>query len=170
MKKLYALLLTIVMFAALTISAFAATSPQALVQDSVASISIDVAEVAVTAASAQLVQDAFELTANETHMANLGVPADAYVAAVINVSYSGEIPAGGVKIPITVSNADAGDYVIILHRSSVEPYEWEVVGRGVLDANKTIIGTFHSFSPVVVMVVDGADYSATGIKAPKTGQ
>ena len=47
--------------------------------------------------------------------------------------------------------------------------QWEKVGEGFLGADMTVTGTFTSFSPVLVMVVDAAQASAAGVKAPKTG-
>ena len=54
--------------------------------------------------------------------------------AMVDVSYSGTIPAGGVQIPFDVSGiAKKGDLVYILHRKdSVEGKPWEVVGQAVL--------------------------------------
>ena len=169
MRKLYALLLTVVMLTALTMSALAAQSPAAVAKESVAAVVVEVAGATVTQASTALVQDVFSLVNNDEHMANLGVPANANVAAVVNINFTGEIPAGGVQIPIKVENAEVGDYVIVLHRCSTTGV-WSVVGRGVLGADKTIVGTFLSFSPVVILKVDAANYAAAGIRAPKTGQ
>ncbi|MCL2254584.1 MAG: hypothetical protein FWC09_09085, partial [Lachnospiraceae bacterium] len=93
----------------------------------------------------------------------------AHVAAVVDISFSGEIPAGGAKIPVTVNNANVGDYVYIVHRNSVTG-TWEVVGQGVLGADMTIVGTFLNFSPVMIMVVPAADFAAAGVRAPRTGE
>ena len=86
------------------------------------------------------------------------------------MSYSGEVPAGGVQVPFKVPNAKKGDMVYILHRQPNAPYTWEVVGSGVLGDDLTVTGTFTSFSPVAFMVVDAADVAATAVKAPKTGE
>ena len=82
------------------------------------------------------------------------------------------IPAGqtSVSVPIKVANAKAGDYAVILHRMDNEAKTWEKVGEGYLGADLTVTGTFTSFSPVVVMVVDASEVSAAGVKAPKTGE
>ena len=92
------------------------------------------------------------------------------LVAAVDVSYSGEIPAGGVQVPFKVPGAKKGDMVYVLHRQPNAPYTWEVVGSGVLGDDLTVTGTFTSFSPVAFMVVDAADVAATAVKAPKTGE
>ena len=101
---------------------------------------------------------------------DLNVPTSAKLVAAVDVSYSGEIPAGGVQVPFKVPSAKKGDMVYVLHRQPNAPYTWEVVGSGVLGDDLTVTGTFTSFSPVAFMVVDAADVAATAVKAPKTGE
>ena len=75
----------------------------------------------------------------------------------------------------------SSSYKFATSLSSVESYisyvvtndtegQWEKVGEGFLGADLTVTGTFTSFSPVVVMVVDASEVSAAGVKAPKTGE
>lgn len=170
MKRLYAMMLSVVTIVAFSLSVFAATSPSAVAKESVDSVQVSVADVGVKAVSKEMVQQAADLSANTTFLADLKVPAKAALAAVVEVTYSGTIPEGGVQIPFKVKNAKAGDVAYILHRQSVEPYTWEVVGQAVLGSDLTVVGTFHNFSPVMIMVTAAEDaVAAEGVKAPKTG-
>ena len=108
---------------------------------------------------------------NAQVLSDLNVSSSAHLAAVLEVSYSGNIPAGGVQVPFDVSGfAKKGDLVYVLHRQSQAPYTWEVVGQAILGDNLSVTGTFTSFSPVAFMVVDASQVAATGVKAPKTGE
>lgn len=197
MKKFYALLMAGVMMAAMVFPAVAAPSPSGTtlspegttlspeatpitsttqvsaeantVVNSYSTVSVNVAGATATALSATMANSVIDVTSNATHLTNLGIPTNAKLVAAIDVSYSGEIPAGGVQIPFKVSGAKAGDLVYVLHRQSAAPYQWEVVGQAVLGDDLTVVGTFTSFSPVAFMVVDSANADAT-VKAPKTGE
>ena len=179
MKKAYALILAMVMLVSLAMPVFgsygdvtpqqtvtvATEAPAPLTEVSVSGVS----GVAATSSAAARVSNFKDvLMKNTQFLADYNIPAAAKVAAVFELNYSGTIPAGGVMIPITVNNASAGDYVIVMHRRA--DGIWEIVGSGILGANKTIVGTFTSFSPVMVLVVDAADVEATGVRSPKTGQ
>ena len=119
-----------------------------------------------------LANEIVNVTSNAQVLRDLGVSTAAKLKAMIDVSYIGEIPAGGVQIPFDVSGiAKKGDLVYILHRKdSVEGKPWEVVGQGVVGDDASITGTFTSFSPVAFMVVDSTEAPATVVKAPKTGE
>ena len=169
MKKLYSALLVLALTVAMVLPVFAAPSPQAEAKASVAN-----ATVAVTGAEVKaLAQDVFKevnnvLTTNTELLAALNIASDAKVAACFDLKV--EIPAGqtSVSVPIKVNNAKAGDFAVILHQKA--DGQWEKVGEGFLGADMTVTGTFTSFSPVAVMVVDAAQASAAGVKAPKTGE
>lgn len=168
MKKVYALLLTVALAVTLVVPTIAAPSPS-----TEASAPASVVEVSVAGTDVAVLPDATKaevasVTSNATHLTNLGVNTTAKLASSFDVSYSGEIPAGGVQIPIKVTTAKAGDYAYILHRDSVTG-TWEKVGEGLLGADLTVVGTFTSFSPVAVMIVDAANVT-TGVTAPKTGE
>lgn len=164
MKKLYALLLAGVLAAALALPAMAAPSP---VADSIASGST----VSTTAPSQTMAEEVVAVTSNREVLNNLNVSTSAHLAAVLEVSYSGTIPAGGVQVPFNVGGLAAkGDTVYILHRQSYAPYTWEVVGQAVLGDDLTVTGTFTSFSPVAFMVLKSTDAAATQVKAPRTGE
>lgn len=178
MKKVYALILTSVMVVAMAIPVMAANSPEATpvvktesgvdIISSAREVSTTVKDITVNVPSEQLAKQVVSVTSTESVLKDLNVPADAKLVAAVDVSYDGEIPAGGVQIPFKVSNAKKGDMVYVLHRQPNAPYTWEVVGSGVLGDDLTVTGTFTSFSPVAFMVTDAADISTA--KAPLTGE
>ena len=190
MKKLSSALLVAALSVAMVLPVFAAPSPQATAKPSVA-VTTTTTKAAPTAAEAKAteakanatvavagadvkvlpvaVMDAVEdVVENTTHLKNLGVSSAAKLAAAFDLKI--EIPAGqtSVSVPIKVNNAKVGDYAVILHRRA--DGQWEKVGEGFLGADMTVTGTFTSFSPVAIMVVDAAQASAAGVKAPKTGE
>ena len=191
MKKLSSALLVAALSVAMVLPVFAAPSPQATAKPSVSATTTTTtaaptaAEAAATKAKANAtvavagadvkvlpvaVMDAVEdVVENTTHLTNLGVSPAAKLAAAFDLKI--EIPAGqtSVSVPIKVNNAKVGDYAVILHRMNNEAGTWEKVGEGFLGADMTVTGTFTSFSPVVVMVVDAAQATSV-VKAPKTGE
>lgn len=170
MKKLYALLMAAVLMLAVVVPASAATSPVATIVEATSSVATTVEGTAVTALSREVAAEVIGVTETPSVLSDLGVPAEASIVAAVDVTYTGEIPTGGVQISFVVSNAQPGDLVYLLHRQSTAPYQWEVVGSAVLGSDLTVVGTFTSFSPVAVMVVDAENVAATGVKAPKTGK
>lgn len=170
MRKLTNALLVLALTVAMVLPVMAAPSPQATAKDAKASATVAVAGAEVKALAADVFAAAQEVVANPTHLANLGVSTAAKMAAAFDLKI--EIPAGqtSVSVPIKVANAKAGDYAVILHRMNNAAGTWEKVGEGYLGADLTVTGTFTSFSPVVVMVVDASEVSAAGVKAPKTGE
>ena len=197
MKRFYALLLSVIMIVTLSLSALATSSPGQTAKPSptpapapaattqatppapasptaTASASVvaqlaALADVSATVASSDFINAINGyLENNETFKAIGNIPDEAKLALAFDLKFDGEIPAGGLKVTIPVVNATPGDYVIVMHRKANG--DWEVVGRGFLNADGTIEATFTSFSPVVVLVVDAADVTAAGIKAPKTGE
>jgi len=181
MKRFYALLLSVILIVTLSLSALAAPSPAkdpAPKKQETATWSpgpvtaVDVASVAgmkATGMADSFANHVADLLDNKDGFVDTyNIPAEAKVAAFFNLTFDGEIPAGGLIVPITVNNAEPGDYVIVMHRRA--DGIWEVVARGFLGEDLTIDATFTSFSPVLVLVVDAAYATAVGIKAPKTGQ
>lgn len=176
MKKVYALILTGVMVVAMAIPAMAANSPEATpvvktesgidIISSAREVNTTVKDVTVNVPSEQLAKQVVSVTSTASVLKDLNVPADAKLVAVVDVSYNGEIPAGGVQIPFKVPNAKKGDMVYVLHRQPNAPYIWEVVGSGVLGDDLTVTGTFTSFSPVAFMVTS----TVSTAKAPLTGE
>lgn len=171
MKRLYTLLAAGVLTVAMAMPVIAAPSPEA---DSIAPVTIvttTVSNVSMEEPSQVMLDEVKRVTSNAQVLNDLNVPQSARLAAVVMVDYSGTIPAGGVQIPFNVSTfAKKGDKVYILHRQSFAPYTWEVVGQSVLGNDLTVTGTFTSFSPVAFMVVNASEVTATGVRAPRTGE
>lgn len=174
MKKLYKLLLAAVMMLAVALPAVASPSPEAETYESNVSTTVTttVVGVDVVEPSKTLSDEAVRVTSNAQVLKDLNVSSSAHLAAVVEVSYSGAIPAGGVQIPFDVSAfAKKGDLVYILHRQPTAPYTWEVVGQSVVGDDKKVTGTFKSFSPVVFLVLDASQVASTsGTRAPRTGE
>ena len=168
MKKLYSALLVVALTVAMVLPVFAAPSPQADAKAAKANATVAVAGADVKVLTAEVLDAVEDVVTNATHLTNLGVSTNAKLAAAFDLKI--EIPAGqtSVSVPIKVNNAKVGDYAVILHRRA--DGQWEKVGEGFLGADMTVTGTFTSFSPVAVLVVDAADVAAAGVKAPKTGE
>lgn len=168
MKKLRSVLLVVALTAAMVLPVMAAPSPQADAKAAKANATVAAAGATVQVLTAEVFDAVEDVVTNATHLTNLGVNTNAKLAAAFDLKI--EIPAGqtSVSVPIKVNNAKAGDYVYVLHRRA--DGQWEKVGEGYLGADLTVVGTFTSFSPVAVMVVDAAQASAAGVKAPKTGE
>ena len=168
MRKLYSALLVVALSVAMVLPVFAAPSPQAEARTAKENATVAVAGAKVEALGDENYAGIVAVVTNPTHLTNLGVNTAAKLAAAFDLKI--EIPAGqtSVSVPIKVNNAKVGDYAVILHRKA--DGQWEKVGEGFLAADMTVTGTFTSFSPVAVMVVDAAQASAAGVKAPKTGE
>ena len=168
MKKLYSVLLVVLLTAAMVLPVLAAPSPQANPQAAKDNATVMVAGAEVKVLEADVHKEVVNVVTNPTHLTNLGVSTAAKLTAAFDLKI--EIPAGqtSVSVPIKVNNAKVGDYAVILHRRA--DGQWEKVGEGFLGADMTVTGTFTSFSPVAIMVVDAAQASAAGVKAPKTGE
>lgn len=167
MKKLQGLVLTVALVATMVVPGLAAPSPTAEVVKTAANVTVEVAGVEAKAPSVELAAEVMKITSMPTVLADLGVASTAKLTAVMEVSYEGTIPAGGVQIPLKVSTGKVGDFVYVLHRTPSG--QWEKVGEGVLGADLTVVGTFTSFSPVAIMTVDAANIVAP-VVAPKTGE
>lgn len=168
MRKLTNALLVVALSVAMVLPVLAAPSPQADAKAAKANATVAVAGAQVQVLTAEVLDAVEDVVTNATHLTNLGVSTAAKLAAAFDLKI--EIPAGqtSVSVPIKVNNAKVGDYAVILHRRA--DGQWEKVGEGFLGADMTVTGTFTSFSPVAVMVVDAAQASAAGVKAPKTGE
>lgn len=73
------------------------------------------------------------------------VSADAQVTAVVDVTYDGEIPAGGVQISFSLTGVQAGDNYVLLHQ--LPDGRWERINPDSIE-NGVIKATFTSLSPV----------------------
>ena len=168
MKKLSSILMVAALTVAFVLPVFAAPSPQADAKAAKNNATVAVAGADVDALDAAALQEYVkDVAANVVTLTNLGVSTTAKLAAAFDLEI--KIPAGqtSVSVPIKVNNAKVGDFAVILHRRA--DGQWEKVGEGFLGADLTVTGTFTSFSPVLVMVVDAANANV-GVKAPKTGE
>ena len=172
MKKLYRVLLVVALAAVMVLPVMAAPSPTAEAKTAKSNATVPVQGAQVKVLESDVYAAVIEVVTNVTHLNNLGVNPAAKMVAAFDLNVP--IPEGqsSVTVPIKVSNAKAGDYVVILHRKNNTEKTWEKVGEGYLGADLTVNATFTSFSPVVVMSVDAsaAPAATTAVKAPKTGQ
>lgn len=168
MKKLYALLLCVVMVVGLSLAALGAPSPQAIATDSLAAIDVEVEDVEVSRATTNVVWEALGIAENADRLEAFGIPEGAVVASVIQITYADDIPEGGIQIPIKVNEASVGDYAYVLHRNAAG--EWTLVGQGLLGEDLIVVATFQSLSPVMILVVPAEEVAAAGIRAPRTGE
>ena len=184
MKKLYSALLVIALAASMVLPIMAAPSPKADVVAPAKNVTVAVAGAEAKTLPADRQEAVNAVVGNKELLAAWGIKGNVKVATTFDLTYSGTIPAGGLQIPIKVANAQAGDYVYVLHRIESDPnHPWEIVGQGYLGADLTVVGTFTCFSPVAVMIADAPQQfqpasdapqqsqSAAGVvKAPKTGE
>ncbi|MDR0220231.1 MAG: hypothetical protein LBI54_02365 [Lachnospiraceae bacterium] len=168
-RKTYVLLLVVVMLVTMVFPAIAAPSPTSQTKEAHDAVAISTAGVTTAPVSETALKEYKELVTANTNgfKATYDIPNTAKVAAVLDISFSGNV-GSGVTIPIKVTTAKSGDYVIVMHRKASGI--WDVVGRGFIGADLTIHATFTSFSPVMVLAVDAADAANSGIRAPKTGE
>ncbi len=168
MKKLYSALMVAALALAMVLPVFAAPSPKAETKAAKENATVAVVGAKVEALSVGLYEGVVAVVTNPEHLTNLGVSTAAKLTAAFDLTI--EIPEGqtSISVPIKVNNAKVGDYAVIHHRRA--DGQWEKVGEGYLGADMIVTGTFTSFSPVAVMVVDAAQASAVGVKAPKTGE
>lgn len=150
MKKIAALLTTVLVMAMSTATVFAAGSVtlNATVESNVAGTTTENASVAafntntlgVTVST--VAADAAKVVATVAPNAT-----SAELVGVAEVTYTGEIPAEGVAITLNVAGVKAGDNVKVIHYTSATEYE-------VLDAvagDGTVTATFKSLSPVGIV-------------------
>lgn len=179
MKKLYTLLLVVALTVMTVLPVMATTKKSPTATDvtptttTVSTKDVSVTQITDTAIKSMI--DTFVGTAS--NLTALGVDAKAKMLTYMDISYTGNIPTGGIQLPMKITGAKAGDYVYVLHAvkssSNANAWTWEVVGKGYLSADLTITATFKSFSPVVIMKVDAANANAAttnGNTAPKTGE
>ncbi|MCM1214432.1 MAG: hypothetical protein NC331_04995 [Lachnospiraceae bacterium] len=171
MKKLYRMMLAVAMIAAMALPVMASPSPEAETISLSESVTTPVKGVLPEEPSKELSDEVVRVTSNAQVLTDLNVSSSAHLAATIDVSFEGTIPAGGIQVPFNVSAfAKKGDLVYILHRRPFAPYQWEVVGQTIVGDDLTATGTFTSFSPVAFMVLDASQVKSAGVKSPKTGE
>lgn len=171
MRKMRTAIIAVALAAVMVMPVAAKPSPKADTVAPAAAVTVAAQNTTVETLEADVKAEVSKVVANTQVLTDLGVNTSAKLASSFDLEYKGEIPEGGVVIPIKVNKAKAGDYAYVLHRKdSVAGAPWEKVGEGVLGADLTVNATFTSFSPVAVMVVDAAEVADTTVKAPKTGE
>lgn len=169
MKKLYRMMLAVVMIAAMALPVMASPSPEA--QTLSETVTTSVPGVIPEEPSKELSDEIVKVTSTAQVLKDLNVSSSAHLAAMTDISFEGTIPAGGLRVEFDVSRfAKKGDIVYILHRQPTAPYTWELVGQTTVGDNLKATGTFTSFSPVAFMVVDSSQVQSAGVRSPKTGE
>lgn len=164
MKRKLAGLLTALMVLAMGTTAFAAGSPTSgnggnsgttstppsATQDKVTGNATNTKTTPVSSAVAAAAENAAKQ-----------VSPNAVVEAVVDVTYDGAIPAGGVQISFSLPKAQAGDKYVLLHQ--LPDGRWEVINPDSVE-NGIIKATFTSLSPVAFVKIA----SAQNVPAPGT--
>ncbi len=81
------------------------------------------------------------------------VSPNAEVKAVVDVTYDGVIPAGGVQISFSLAGVQAGDNYVLLHQ--LPDGRWEKITPDSVE-NGVIKATFTSLSPVAFVKISSA--------------
>ena len=168
MKKVYSVVLAVVLSMLMVMPVLASPSPVAEDVAPAKAVKVEVANIIIKELPENVKKEVADFTSNPTHLTNLGVQTTAKLASSFDIICEGEVSASGVQIPFKVTTAKVGDYAYVLHRSS-KTGAWDVAGQGILGADVMVVGTFTDFSPVAIMVVDAANVSSA-TKSPKTGQ
>lgn len=170
MKRKLAGLLTALMVLSMGMTAFAANSPgngnstnssgsgsstTAPSQDIAVGNATNTTITPVTTA----VRDAAENVAKQ-------VSPDAQVTAVVDVTYDGTIPAGGVQISFSLAGVQAGDNYVLLHQ--LPDGRWEVIRPDSVE-NGVIKATFTSLSPVAFVKIASAQNGGSTVTDDNKG-
>ena len=170
MKRKLAGLLTALMVLSMGMTAFAAKSPgdgnstnssgsgsstTAPSQDIAVGNATNTTITPVTTA----VRDAAENVAKQ-------VSPDAQVTAVVDVTYDGTIPAGGVQISFSLAGVQAGDNYVLLHQ--LPDGRWEVIRPDSVE-NGVIKATFTSLSPVAFVKIASAQNGGSTVTDDNKG-
>lgn len=139
MKRKLAGLLTALMVMAMGTTAFAAGSPTTKPTTPPSN------EPAIGNASNTEITPVSQAVAAAAEQVAKVVSPDAVVTAVVDVTYDGEIPAGGVQIPFSLAGVQAGDNYVLLHQ--LPDGRWEKITPDSIE-NGVIKATFTSLSPV----------------------
>lgn len=81
------------------------------------------------------------------------VSPNAQVMAVVDVTYDGEIPAGGVELSFSLAGVQAGDNIVLLHQ--LKDGRWEKITPDSIE-NGVVKATFTSLSPVAFVKIPPA--------------
>lgn len=161
MKRKLAGLLTALMVLSMGMTAFAQKSPGngnssnssgsgTTTPPSQETVVGDATNTAITQVS-KAVADAAENVA-------IQVSPNAQVVAVVDVTYDGVIPAGGVQISFSLSGVQAGENYVLLHQ--LPDGRWEKITPDSVE-NGIIKATFTSLSPVAFVKIAPAQNGGT---------
>lgn len=165
MKKKLAGLLTALMVLSMGMTAFAAKSPDpsngGSSNSSGSSTTTPSQDKVIGDASNTTITQVSTAVASAAESAAKQVSPNAEVVSVVDVTYDGEIPAGGVQISFSLAGVQAGDNYVLLHQ--LPDGRWEVIRPDSIE-NGVIKATFTSLSPVAFVKIT----SSQNVPAPGT--
>lgn len=161
MKRKLAGLLTALMVLAMGTTAFAAGSPNSGSNSGTTSTPPSASQDTVIgdATNTKITQVSTAVAAAAENVAKQVNP-NAEVVSVVDVTYDGEIPAGGVQISFSLAGVQAGDNYVLLHQ--LPDGRWEVITPDSIE-NGMIKATFTSLSPVAFVKIASAQNGGSTI-------
>lgn len=161
MKRKLAGLLTALMVLAMGTTAFAAGSPNSGSNSGTTSTPPSASQDTVIgdATNTKITQVSTAVAAAAENVAKQVNP-NAEVVSVVDVTYDGEIPAGGVQIGFSLAGVQAGDNYVLLHQ--LPDGRWEVITPDSIE-NGMIKATFTSLSPVAFVKIASAQNGGSTI-------
>lgn len=161
MKRKLAGLLTALMVLAMGTTAFAAGSPNSGSNSGTTSTPPSASQDTVIgdATNTKITQVSTAVAAAAENVAKQVSP-NAEVVSVVDVTYDGEIPAGGVQISFSLAGVQAGDNYVLLHQ--LPDGRWEVITPDSIE-NGMIKATFTSLSPVAFVKIASAQNGGSTI-------
>lgn len=154
MKRKLAGLLTALMVLAMGTTAFAAGSPSSGSNSGTTSTPPSASQDTAigNATNTKVTQVSAAVAAAAENVAKQVSP-NAQVTAVVDVTYDGVIPAGGVQISFSLPDVQAGDNYVLLHQ--LADGRWEKINPDSIE-NGVIKATFTSLSPVAFVKIASA--------------
>lgn len=158
MKRKLAGLLTALMVLSMGMTAFAAKSPNGPNSSNSSGSSGSTSTTQPPASQEPAIGDATNTAITQVSAAvaaaaeNVAkqVSPNAEVVAVVDVTYDGAIPAGGVTMSFSLPDVQAGDNYVLLHQ--LADGRWEVINPDSVE-NGVIKATFTSLSPVAFVKI-----------------
>lgn len=161
MKRKLAGLLTALMVLAMGTTAFAAGSPNSGSNSGTTSTPPSASQDTVIgdATNTKITQVSTAVAAAAENVAKQVSP-NAEVVSVVDVTYDGVIPAGGVQISFSLAGVQAGDNYVLLHQ--LADGRWEKITPDSIE-NGMIKATFTSLSPVAFVKIASAQNGGSTI-------
>lgn len=161
MKRKLAGLLTALMVLAMGTTAFAAGSPNSGSNSGTTSTPPSASQDTVIGdATNTTVTQVSEAVAAAAENVAKQVSPNAEVVSVVDVTYDGVIPAGGVQISFSLAGVQVGDNYVLLHQ--LPDGRWEVITPDSIENGK-ITATFTSLSPVAFVKIASAQNGGSTI-------